>query len=320
MTSADASAREDVERRLQSLPKASLKAKMVSRLVRMVVKRWPRGKPVAMVKHARRVLGLASIFSRLHTSETLISDVKENGVRGEWIVPRVCSSPEKAILYLHGGGYVSCSPTTHRVITCSLARMAGVRVFALDYRLAPEHPFPVAIDDAQAAYQWLLEQGIKPHNLALAGDSAGGGLVIATLIRLREKQLKLPACGACFSPWVDLTGTCEYRNTESCAMFRSTDVGAFAVVYLGSAARDLPEVSPIFADLSGLPHCSSRRAAQSCCLMSCAAAREGFSRRRHHHIEHLSRCSTRMASLYWPDPGIQRSPAGGRGVHPRPPF
>lgn len=253
MTSAEASAREDIEKRLLSLPKPSRNAKIASRLVKLVVKRWPRGKPHAIVRRSRKVFGLGSIFSGLHTRGTLINSVQENGVRGEWVVPNNCSSPDKVVLYLHGGGYVSCSPRTHRAITCSLARMAGCRVFALDYRLAPEHPFPSAVDDAEDAYKWLLNQGIKHEAIAFAGDSAGGGLVIATLVRLHQKQLQLPACGVCLSPWVDLTGACKYRNAKSCAMFRSTDVGAFAFLYLGDAVPELPEASPVFADLHGLP-------------------------------------------------------------------
>jgi monoterpene epsilon-lactone hydrolase len=126
MTSAEASAREHVEARLQSLPKPSRQAEIASRLLRMVVKRWPRGKPTAIVRRSRKVLGLGSIFSGLHTRGTLINSVLENGVRGEWIVPNGCSSPDKVVLYLHGGGYVSCSPRTHRAITCSLARMASL--------------------------------------------------------------------------------------------------------------------------------------------------------------------------------------------------
>jgi len=253
MTSGGASARQHLEERLQFLRKPSLAAKVASRLAKMVVKRWPRGNPAAIVSQCRKFLGLASIFSGLHTGGTLITAVKEKQVRGEWIGPNVGSLPDKAILYLHGGGYVSCSPITHRAITCSLARMASCRVFALDYHLAPEHPFPSAVDDVETAYQWLLRQGIKPHDISFAGDSAGGGLVVATLIRLREKQMQMPACGVCLSPWLDLTGTCEYRNAESCAMFRSTDVSAFASLYLGESAADLPEASPIFADLNGLP-------------------------------------------------------------------
>lgn len=221
--------------------------------MKMLVKRWPRGKPDAIVRHSRWVFGLSSVFSGLHTRGVQITRVKENGVRGEWLVPDKCSSPGKVVLYLHGGGYVSCSPTTYRVITCSLARMAGCCVFAVDYRLAPEYLFPAAVDDAEAGYKWLVQQGINPEGIAFAGDSAGGGLVVATLIRLRQNHLPLPSCGVCFSPWVDLTGSSKYRNAESCAMFRSTDVSAFASLYLGTSTADLPEASPIFADLCGLP-------------------------------------------------------------------
>ena len=111
------------------------------------------------------------------------------------------------VVYYHGGGYVACSPRTHRSISASLARRLRARVFAPDYRLAPEHPFPAAVDDAVAAYRWLLEQGISADSMALAGDSAGGGLVLATLLSLRDAGLPLPRCGVCFSPWTDMLGS-----------------------------------------------------------------------------------------------------------------
>jgi epsilon-lactone hydrolase len=154
---------------------------------------------------------------------------------------------------LHGGGYVSCNARTHRPITASLARLAGQRVLALDYRLAPEAPFPAAVDDAARAYAWLLEIGVKPENITIGGDSAGGGLVIAMMLRLKARQQPLPSAAVCLCPWVDLTGAASYSNAENCAMFRPEDSGAFAELYLNGASARLPEASPVFGDLSGLP-------------------------------------------------------------------
>lgn len=230
----------------------SRQARIASRLVRMVVKRWPRNNLAATVRRSRWLFGSPGIFSFLYTRGVQITSVKEAGVRGEWLAPSSCSQ-EKVLLYLHGGGYVSCSPVSHRPITAELARMLRWRIFALDYRLAPEHPFPAAVDDAMYAYGWLVKSGVQPENITLAGDSAGGGLVVSLLLRIRQQQRSLPARAACFSPWVDLTGACNYRNANSCAMFRGADVSSFASLYLGTAAATAPEASPIFADLAGLP-------------------------------------------------------------------
>jgi acetyl esterase/lipase len=156
---------------------------------------------------------------------------------------------------VHGGGFVACSAGTHRPITAGLARISGRRVFSLDYRLAPEHRFPAALDDVLAAYRWLLEQGIPPDSLALAGDSAGGGLVLSTLLRARDVGLPLPACALCFSPWTDLAGSsAESRlNDGRCAMFHPENVVEFASAYLGDISPMDPYASPVFADLGGLP-------------------------------------------------------------------
>jgi epsilon-lactone hydrolase len=174
-------------------------------------------------------------------------------VRGEWLE---VEEPEAGvILYFHGGGYVSCSAVTHRPITSALARLTRHRVFSLDYRLAPEHPFPAALHDAVAAYQWLLEQGLPAGHISLAGDSAGGGLVLATLLRARDLGLPLPACAVCFSPWTDMAGTgASVRfNDGRCAMFHTENFTEFAAAYLHDASPFDPYASPAFADLGGLP-------------------------------------------------------------------
>lgn len=237
----------------QSVSSPSLRGRLVTRLVRMVIKRWPRNDLAAVVRRARWIFGSPGWFSFLHERGVEIQQESGRGVAGEWVIPQEPASKEKVLLYLHGGGYVSCSPRSHRAITCALARLLGWRVFCPDYRLAPEHPFPAAVDDAAAAFQWLVQQGIEARNIAVAGDSAGGGLVIAACLRLRGRGEKLPGCAVCFSPWVDLTGEFGYRNGESCAMFRTDDIGRFAGLYLGNAPANAPEASPLFGDLSGLP-------------------------------------------------------------------
>jgi acetyl esterase/lipase len=159
------------------------------------------------------------------------------------------------ILYLHGGGYVACSPLTHRPITATLARLTGRRVLALDYRLAPEHRFPAALADSVAAYRWLIERGVAPETIALAGDSAGGGLVLATMVRARDEGLSLPAAGVCFSPWVDLSGGAEALPDTAARIgaLSAESVAAFAAIYLGDTSPQHPHASPLFADLHGLP-------------------------------------------------------------------
>ncbi len=229
----------------------SRRGRIASRLVKFVVKRWKKDDPPAVVRRARRVFGIPNLLSFLYSRHVAIEWV-DMPVCGEWLVPEGAVS-DRVLLYFHGGGYVSCSPQTHRPITTTLARLTGYRVFALDYRLAPEHPFPAALDDATAAFLWLRESGVPAQKIALAGDSAGGGLVMATMLRLREHSHPLPAGAACLSPWVDLTGFGKYRDTDSCSMFTPDDVTTFAKLYLHGASAESPEASPIFADLSGLP-------------------------------------------------------------------
>ena len=231
----------------------SIQGRIITRLIRLVVKRWPRGDYQALVRRARRVLGLPGRTSFLFSRAVSFEELQGVDLRGEWVIPVANFHEEKVLLYLHGGGYVSCTPQTHRPITTSLARLTYERVFALDYRLAPEATFPAAVDDAERAFKWLMEIGVKPKNISIAGDSAGGGLVMALLLRLKTHEQPLPACAICLSPWVDLTGAASYDNAESCAMFCAEDVGEFAALYLNGISPRKPEASPIFGDLEGLP-------------------------------------------------------------------
>ncbi|MDX3410276.1 alpha/beta hydrolase [Streptomyces sp. ME02-6977A] len=168
--------------------------------------------------------------------------------------PDTASGPGR-LLYLHGGGYLAGSPDTHAGLAGELARRAGLRAVSVDYRLAPEHPFPAAVDDGLAAYRELLSTGTDPQDLVLAGDSAGGGLGIATLLAAREAGLPQPAAVALFSPWVDLTLTGgSIRSKEGAdPIFTEADVRAYADLYVGTGDRAAPLASPVFADLAGLP-------------------------------------------------------------------
>ena len=181
-----------------------------------------------------------------------IAPAQLNGIPGEWVESP--SSSQDVLLYLHGGGYFACSAETHRPITAFFA-MHGFRVFAPNYRLAPENRFPAAVDDAVAAYRGLLDEGPSPRRLVVAGDSAGGGLSLSLMLVLRSACAPLPAAAALFSPWTDLAATGESVSTNArrCAMFYGPAVAPTARLYVGDADPRNPLVSPLYADLGGLP-------------------------------------------------------------------
>ncbi|WP_341582431.1 alpha/beta hydrolase [Marinobacter metalliresistant] len=162
------------------------------------------------------------------------------------------NNPYGAVLYLHGGGYIIGSSATHRGMTGHLAKTSGCSVVTPDYRLAPENPFPAALDDAEACWNGLLEEGYKPEQIAVAGDSAGGGLSIALAMRLRDKGLPLPASLTVFSPWVDLTQEQLYAP-ECEPVLQARWTSKAARLYAGQEPLTNPLISPIFGDLSGLP-------------------------------------------------------------------
>jgi acetyl esterase/lipase len=172
----------------------------------------------------------------------------------EWLTPPGVRT-DAAVLYLHGGGYAIGSPRSHRHLVAAIARAAGTRALSLDYRLAPEHPFPAAVEDAVAAYRWLLDQRIAPGRIVIGGDSAGGGLTVATLLALRDRGVPLPAGGVCISPWVDLTCSGGSYATKAAAdpIVLRQSVADMAQMYVGAGDRKAPLVSPLFADLRGLP-------------------------------------------------------------------
>lgn len=162
---------------------------------------------------------------------------------------------DNVVLYLHGGAYVFGSPATHRSITGHLARAAGATVFSPDYRLAPEHPCPAAVEDATCAYRWLLEQGVPAQRIIIAGDSAGGGLTVATAVSLRDAGTRLPAGLVALSPWVDMTGSGESvaRIGRADPMLSESGLHDSARIYLAGRDAEDPVASPLYADLSGLP-------------------------------------------------------------------
>ncbi|HEX4947115.1 MAG TPA: alpha/beta hydrolase [Blastocatellia bacterium] len=176
------------------------------------------------------------------------------GVKAEWVRAAGCRT-DAVLLYVHGGGYIIGSPASHRHQVAAISQAAGIAVLSLDYRLGPEHPFPAAVDDAVAAYQWLLQSDIAPNRIVVAGDSAGGGLTVATLLALRERGLPQAAAGVCISPWVDLTITAESYTTKAALdpLVTRDGVTGMAQGYLQGQEAQTPLASPLFADLSGLP-------------------------------------------------------------------
>jgi acetyl esterase/lipase len=158
-------------------------------------------------------------------------------------------------MYLHGGGYVIGSTRSHLDVVARLACATAGRVLSVDYRLAPEHPFPAAVDDAVAAYRWWLGEGVDPRHCVIAGDSAGAGLAIAMLVALRDAGDPLPAAAVCFSPWVDLEGigASMIRNAQTDPNINLEELLIVADLYLAGADPRTPLAAPLHADLRGLP-------------------------------------------------------------------
>nr|AIN40937.1 lipolytic enzyme [uncultured bacterium] len=207
----------------------------------------------APVEQRRAVMEAATQFFPVPDDVTR-EPVDAGGVTAEWIAAPG-AAPERVIYYLHGGGYVIGSINSHRQMVSHLSRAAGARALAIDYRLAPENPFPAAVEDATAAYRWLLSTGVDPARTVIAGDSAGGGLTVATLVALRDAGDPLPAAAVRLSPWVDLEGLGESMTSKADLdpMIRPDEVLEGAKAYLGGADPRTPLAAPLYADLTGLP-------------------------------------------------------------------
>ena len=185
---------------------------------------------------------------------TAVDLVDAGGVPAEWVAaPGV--SPGRVLLYFHGGAYQIGSPANLRHLVALLSGAAGARALSVDYRLAPEHPFPSAIEDALAAYRWLLASGIDPALIAVAGDSAGGGLALGALVALRDAGDPMPAGAVMLSPWTDLALTGESLRTRAAVemMVNPEGLPETASLYLAGADPRHPYASPLYADLRGLP-------------------------------------------------------------------
>ena len=220
-------------------------------VIRELLSSKPR--PVGWAERRRRLDEVGSAWPI--ADDITLEAVQLDGVSAEWsIAPG--SDPSRVLLFFHGGGYCSGSILSHRRLVTEAGRAARMRTLAVAYRLAPENPFPAALEDATAAWRFLLAQGIAPGDMAVGGDSAGGGLTIALLNTLRDAGGELPACAWLISPWTDLTlsGTTLAAKDAIDPIIHKGYLAALAAAYLASGieSRD-PRVSPLYADLKGLP-------------------------------------------------------------------
>lgn len=183
-----------------------------------------------------------------------IIPVDAAGVPGEWVSSSSVTQ-KQVFLYLHGGGYTSGSCLTHRELAAFLCLASSMRVLLINYRLAPEHRFPAAVEDAVQAYQWLLEKGVSSRQIVIGGDSAGGGLAMATVLWLRERAISVPVAGVLLSPWLDLTlgGPSIQTHVSRDPLVTPESLREAATHYLGDEDQKHPLASPLLADMQGFP-------------------------------------------------------------------
>ncbi len=226
----------------------SLQAKIVKKLLPLQFSGWSKGS----IEEQRARQEKNTRFIKL-PADIQCQPISVDGISAEWI--EAPDAKSGVMLYLHGGAYALGSINIHREFIARLARATNMRVLAINYRLAPEHPFPAALEDANTAYLWLLAQGIKPAQIIIAGDSAGGGLALAMLAALRDAGETLPSCAVCISPWTDLalTGASLQNNAKVDPILSSDTLEIYAKYYAGEQALTSPLISPIYADMKGLP-------------------------------------------------------------------
>lgn len=228
--------------------KPSIQAQLARKFIRRQMAGWSEG-PIAQQRERQAATGR---FMRLPKT-THCQPVEVDGLPAEWITTPAATAG--ALLYLHGGAYCLGSVAIQRELIARLTDATHCRALAIDYRLAPEHPFPAAVEDATAAYRWLLAQGHAPEDIVLAGDSAGGGLTVAALVALRDAGTPLPVAAVCFSPWFDLTLSGDSIQTQAAAdpVLDAASLSRYARAYAAAAPLEHPLISPLYADLRGLP-------------------------------------------------------------------
>lgn len=225
----------------------------IDRVVQMIRDRSVAGEAMSIDERRTNMDKNAEFFAMPEGVE--IEDITIGSVPAAWHTQAGAdTASQPVLLYFHGGGYVQGSPLSHQHLTGKFVLEAGCRVLSVHYRLAPENPFPAALEDGLAAYRWLLDQGIAPSQIAMGGDSAGAGLVVATMIAARDADIAQPASAILMSPWVNLTCNTPSYTTRADAdpMITQRAITETAKLYYGPADPKEPLVSPVFADLSGL--------------------------------------------------------------------
>ena len=235
----------------QPRQRISLRAHAVRLGLRLFVKRRYRREPIEVVRQRFKRMELLVPRPPLGTKTRNFS---LNGLPARTITVRK-ARPGTEVLFLHGGAYSVGSFRNYGHFTWRLGKAARARVLALDYRMAPEHPYPAALNDALAGYRWLLDQGARPDRILLAGDSAGGGLTLALLLKLRDEGVPLPAGAVALSPWTDLatTGASLHTKADTDPMLVASEIPHHAAMYLGGADPRDPYASPLYGDPRGLP-------------------------------------------------------------------
>jgi acetyl esterase/lipase len=226
----------------------NLRSKITHRLVALLMSNWSTGSIQAQRMRQEKMSRYVRIPADIRCQRVNAGDVP-----AEWI--KAPGTDAGVLLYLHGGAFALGSIDTSREWVARLARATKMRALAIDYRLAPEHPYPAALDDATTAYLWLLKQGVAPAQMLLAGDSAGGGLALAALVALRNAGHPLPAGAVCLSPWADLalTGDSMQSKAQIDPILTPGDLDTYAGYYAGEHERTGLLLSPLYADWHGLP-------------------------------------------------------------------
>lgn len=194
----------------------------------------------------------AARFGKI-TPDIIVKEQIIRNIRAEWLTPAGVE-PDKLILYIHGGGYVSGSCNDHRGVVAKFVKLTGFTALHFEYRLAPEFPFPAALDDSVSVYQWLLSTGFHPEKILIAGESAGGGLTLATLLALKQREIPMPVAAVAISPWTDLTcSSASYKTKNRLSVAPMNSWTVFSAYYAKGSDPANPLISPLFGDLRGLP-------------------------------------------------------------------
>ncbi len=226
-----------------------------ARIVKALLKIQPQGWARATITEMRTRQEKQARWMRVSTNISLTPIIIDGNPPVQAAMVSAPGPTSGVMLYLHGGAYVVGSVNSHRALLSSLARVTRMKILAIDYRLAPEDPFPAALNDILTAYRWLLSTGTVPGQIVIAGDSAGGGLALAAIAALRDSGDQLPACALCFSPWLDLTLSSKSINFNAKAdpLLSRAVLTTYADLYAGDHELSQPLISPFFADLEGFP-------------------------------------------------------------------